>query len=111
MIAGVFMENPLLILTGAASNIAAAVPQFFLLLFYIRTLALRIPNEALATQCLIVMIGLPGSLAMIGGALAFMGMTRIMGMGIIGILTGACAVIGFVIWYIVILVWFQKQLN
>ena len=111
MIAGVFMENPLLMMAGAAANVGASVPQFFLLLFYIRTLALRIPNDSLATHCLIVMIGLPGSLALIGGAVAFMGMTRIMGMGIMGICAGGCAVIGFAIWYIVVLVWFQKSLN
>jgi hypothetical protein len=111
LVAGTFMENPLLVLGGIAGYVIAAIPEFFLLLFYIRTLALRIPNDSLATQCLIVMIGLPGAIALIAGAAVFLGPKAIQGMGIAGICTGVCAIVVFAIWYIVILVWFQKSLN
>ena len=109
--AGALMENPLLVIGGAIGYVLFAIPQFFLLLLYIRTLALRIPNESLATHCLIVMVGLPGSIALIAGAAAFMGVGRVMGLGIMGICSGVCAIVTFAIWYIAILVWFQKSLN
>jgi hypothetical protein len=111
MVAGLFMEHPLLIIGGLIAYVVAAVPLFFLLLLYIRTLALRIPNESLATHCMIVMIGLPGTIALIGGSVALMGRSAIMGMGMVAMCGGGCAIVGFAIWYIAILIWFQKSLN
>ncbi|HEV8292265.1 MAG TPA: FHA domain-containing protein, partial [Tepidisphaeraceae bacterium] len=85
--AGQLLNNPLMMLGGIAT-VVAFIPQFFLFLLYLRILALRIPNESLANHCMIVMIGLPASIALVGGTIVFMGMGRVMAFGVFGICTG-----------------------
>ncbi|HEV8379823.1 MAG TPA: FHA domain-containing protein [Tepidisphaeraceae bacterium] len=111
MVAGLFMEHTMMIIGGLIAYAAAAIPLFFLLLLYIRVLALRIPNDSLATHCMIVMIGLPATIAIIGGSVVIMGRGAIMGMGMVTVCGGVCAIVGFAIWYLAILIWFQKSLN
>jgi pSer/pThr/pTyr-binding forkhead associated (FHA) protein len=103
------MGNPALLLGGLAD--LAGIPQFFLFLLLLRILALRLPNETLATQCLVVMIGLPASIAVMFGGTIYIAMTRSVGFGTIGVCASACGIIVFAIWYLVILVWFQRSLN
>jgi hypothetical protein len=100
--------NPLLLLGGLA--MLAAIPQFFLLLLYLRLLALRIPSETMASHCLIVMIGFPATLIVVGVGLVLTIRTHSIAPGLLGMCGAACAVLGFVIWYIAILIWFQRSL-
>src|SRR5439155_283271 len=107
--AGGMTENPALIIAGVIACIAM-LPQFFLFLFYLRKLALRIPNDALASQCMIVMIGLPAAVGLMIGTLAYGLMTKSMGTGIMGVCVGAIALVVFGIWYIILLIWFNRSL-
>jgi hypothetical protein len=103
------LNNPAMMLGGLAT--LAAIPQFFLLLLYLRVLALRIPNENLATHCMIVMIGLPASIAVIVGGGIYMTVSHSLGFGMFGICSGVFAVVTFAIWYLIILIRFQRSLN
>ncbi|HEV8604543.1 MAG TPA: FHA domain-containing protein [Tepidisphaeraceae bacterium] len=103
------LENPMLALGGFA--LFAAIPQFFLLLLYLRILAQRIPNDTLATHCLIVMIGLPSTIVGVIVVAILSGVTRSAAPGLLGLCTGACAILTFAIWYLVIVIWFQRSLN
>jgi hypothetical protein len=87
------------------------VPETFLFLFYLRRLALRLPNWGLAVNTAIVMIGLPTLILMIAGGAFFAAATRSPS---IALLTGAGGLIGllvFRIWYLVLLIWFQKSFS
>jgi hypothetical protein len=107
---GVLMDNIPIKTAGTIISIAS-IPQTFLLLFYIRKLALRIPNEWLAVNCIIVMIGLPGALGLsIGGALYAMWLGNF-GVGFIGSGVGVCSLVVFCFWYIILLIWFQSALD
>lgn len=108
--AGVMLENPLLVLGGVGA-VAAAIPQFFLFLLYLRTLIKRIPNDPLATECMIVMIGLPASFIVIGIAAIQGAALRSASVGLSGLCLGGCSVVVFAIWYLRILIRFQKDLN
>jgi hypothetical protein len=93
----------------------AAVPQLFLFLLYFRKLAMRIPNTAMAINAIIVMVGLPSSLAiLLGGALLL-----VLGGGAAGNATtfalvalgGLGGLLLFGLWYIALLIWFRMSFS
>ena len=107
--ASTLLNNPALLLGGLAA--LAVIPQFFLELLYIRILAKRIPNDTLATQCMIVMVGLPAAIALVGTGFIWAIMGHGQAFGAMGLCVGGCSIFLFAVWYLVILVWFQKSLN
>jgi hypothetical protein len=106
---GSLMENPLMLLGGFA--LLAAIPQFFLFLLYLRILVKRIPNDSLAMECMIVMIGLPSCIVLIAISAMQGAMTRSASIGLSGICVGVCGTLIFALWYLSILIRFQKDLN
>jgi hypothetical protein len=109
-IVGAMSGNETLELMGGAVYLMV-VPETFLFLFYLRRLALRIPNNGLAINATIVMIGLPALILMIAGGAFFAAATSSPG---IALLTGAGGLLGVVvfrIWYLILLIWFQKSFS
>jgi hypothetical protein len=109
-VAAGFVGNMRLILVGAFLAFMI-VPQTGLFLFYLRRLALRLPNYALAVNIVIVMIGLPALLAMTVGGAFFAATFR---SPVMLMLTGLGGIIGLVIfriWYLILLIWFNKSFS
>jgi hypothetical protein len=89
----------------------AAVPEFFLLLWTLRKLAIRLPSPALALNASIVMIGLPAVTLVTVSAMAMGAYTK---SPVVMILTGVGGLIGLIvfrIWYIILLIWFNKSFS
>jgi hypothetical protein len=88
----------------------------FLFLFYLRKLAARLPNPAMAISCIIVMIALPVSLGMIvvSSFMAALGAASGAGGGP-GVPAAAGAgfwIMGLSLWaYISILFWFNRSFS
>ena len=114
IVLGGVMENVSMMLPGAALALAA-IPLFFLFLFYLWKLALRLPNRALAANALVVMVGLPVSAAMVMigvitallGSAAPIGATRSLAIMVVA----AMAFVVFRIWYVILLIWFNKSFS
>ena len=88
----------------------AGVPQLFLFLLYLRYLALRVPNRALAANAIIVMVGLPASFAMLVIAGFYVALSsQVMGSAAMMAVAGLGGAVVFGIWYIILLIWFRHQ--
>jgi hypothetical protein len=109
VIATVLEDESMLIAGGFFALMV--VPQTFLFLFYLRRLAKRIPNDGLAINAVIVMIGLPLMLlAVFGGAVLSVAVSS---PGLL-LLSGVAGLIGlliFRIWYIALLIWFNRSFS
>jgi len=57
------------------------------------------------------MIGLPAAFALVAAGAGWAISGHAAAFGTMGLCTGVCSIITFLIWYLVILVWFQKSLN
>lgn len=114
VLSGSFMESPDLfeeeVGVGVSSMqligvvlAAAVIPQTALFLFYLRRLALRIPNEGLAFCSMLVMVLLPTFMAIMAWS-AYKVMTTGEGWGmglmaLLGLLAMRLAYIGLLIWF------------
>ncbi len=98
-------------LIAGAAGYLLIIPETFLFLWYLMKLAIRLPNIGLAVNCAIVMIGLPAVLLGAAGG-AFMGArTHSPGMMILSGIGGVLGLLLFRIWYIILLVWFNKSFS
>jgi hypothetical protein len=109
-IAGVLLENDVLKLPGGILYLMI-VPQTFLFLYYLRRLAVRIPSTALAINIVIVMVGLPLALLATVGGVLLAAISNSPGMAILTGAVGVLALIVFRIWYLILLIWFNKSFS
>jgi hypothetical protein len=116
LLAGMFADMPALVVGGAAMLLAVPV-HMFLFIFYLRKLAARLPNQAMAISCIIVMVALPTSLGMImwGAISEAMNATAQAGGGGPEMPAAAGAgfwIMGLSLWaYISILFWFNRSFS
>ena len=110
VLVGGFAKNAQLVFLGVLLAIMI-VPQTGLFLFYLRRLALRLPNDALALNIAIVMIGLPTLLAITVGAAFFVATSRSPALLILTGISGLIGLVIFRIWYLILLIWFNKSFS
>jgi hypothetical protein len=98
---------------------AVWIPQLFIFLLYLRSLALRIPDPALAVNALIVMIGLPASVGLLLAvtaaiAIQYSGVAPTgasLGVLALVLLAGIGGSFVFMLWYIILLAWFKASFS
>ncbi|HLL90918.1 MAG TPA: hypothetical protein VK324_16575, partial [Tepidisphaeraceae bacterium] len=89
----------------------ATIPATALFLLYLWKLATRIPNKPLAVNVLIVMIGLTGVLIGTVGGVAFGAASGSAGTAIFAGIAGIVLLIVFRIWYLGLLIWFNRSFS
>jgi pSer/pThr/pTyr-binding forkhead associated (FHA) protein len=109
-VGGTLLEDESMLTAGALLALMV-VPQTFLFLFYLRRLAKRIPNEGLAINAVIVMIGLPLTLLAVFGGAVLSVMAGSSGLLLLSGFAGLIGLLVFRIWYIALLVWFNRSFS
>jgi len=91
--------------------VLSVVPETALFLYYLRRLALRIPSPGLAINAMIVMIGLPSVLLlMLGGGFFALAKGSPVA-GLVSLCGGLIGLLVFRLWYIALLIWFNKSFS